>query len=125
MKKFEDILKDYKAPLANVKWEELKNKTHYCSPDLYLFSRWAYKVGKGWYGFALETAPMAWAMIIDEFLTELEKEAPDFEIHQIKLKFGGVRFYVELNLKDAAQCKEIEEEIVVLESKLFNQGLIY
>ena len=52
----------------------------------------------GWYGFDLGSpVPLDWFKIIDEFLTylvELEQlnKIKNFEIHQIKLKFCGLRF---------------------------------
>ena len=95
------------------------------SPDLYLFMKWAYRVEKGWYGFSLADAPLVWAMIIDKYLARLEVEAPDFKIHQIKLKFGGLRFYVQLNLNDNLKAEMLLEEIGRLEELLQDKKLIY
>jgi len=94
-------------------------------PDLYLFMKWAYRVEKGWYGFSLgKSVPSSWALAIDEFLTELETEVP-FNIHQIKLKFGGLRFYVDLKLHACEKRTEIENTIEDFEDLLFSKGLIY
>lgn len=94
--------------------------------DLYLFYRWAYRIPKGWYGFALsQTVPVLWARIIDEFLSYLETRAPQFEIHQIKLKFGGLRFYVGLNLEAGPVADELKNEIAALEEWLKNEKLVY
>lgn len=96
------------------------------SPTIYLFMTWAYKVGKGWYGFDLEGVPFVWAKIINEFLTELDKVAPDFQINQIKLKFGGLRFYVDTKLeKHDAMRHDVQAEIQELEKWLNCKELIY
>ena len=80
---------------------------------------------KGWYGFSLGNIPMIWATIIDKFLEELEKECPEFKIHQIKLKFGGLRFYVQLNINDVEKVDSLNKEIRKLEKFLYNSKLIY
>ena len=67
---------------------------YYYTSDILLFYKWAYRVGKGWYGFALGNVPRVWSDVLDEFLCWLEIQQPDFEIHQIKIKLGGLRFYV-------------------------------
>jgi hypothetical protein len=126
MKSLADIAEPFSKRLEKVDWTAHKNKPSADGlPDLYLFMKWAYRVEKGWYGFALGNVPMVWAMLIDEFLTELEKEAPDFKIHQIKLKFGGLRFYVDLGLKDNVKAEAIHHEIDKLTSLLHNENLIY
>jgi len=126
MKTFEQILEPHKKRLAEVKYPLSKEVDAYMSPDLYLFMKWAYRVGKGWYGFALSNdVPLVWAQIIDDFLDELAKEAPNFEIHQIKLKFGGLRFYVDLRLSDKKKVDQINKEIEALTQTLFNEKLIY
>jgi hypothetical protein len=126
MKSFEEILKPHAKRLSEVKYPITKELADYTSPDLYLFMSWAYRVGKGWYGFALgRDVPYVWAQIIDDFLKELEKEAPDFQIHQIKLKFGGLRFYVDLRLDDKDKAKAIHAEIGKLCATLDDDRLIY
>ena len=79
--------------------------------DVTLFSKWAYRVGKGWYGFALGNVPRVWTDVLDEFLCWLETECPDFEIHQVKMKARHLCFYVgtksELVIRDKKICSEI------------------
>lgn len=126
MKNLTDVVASFSKRLEKIDWKQYKNNPlGDGSPDLYLFMKWAYRVEKGWYGFALGNVPMVWAFIIDEFLTELEKEAPDFKIHQIKLKFGGLRFYVDLGLKDNLKAEVINHEIDKLTQLLQNENLIY
>jgi len=124
---FDNIVSPYSKRLEKIDWDEHKNKPPGdCSPDLYLFMKWAYRVEKGWYGFALgNTVPMTWAIVIDQFLRELERVAPNFKIHQIKLKFGGVRFYVDLGMTDNLKAEAINREIEKLCSCLYNENLIY
>ena len=124
MKSVEEIIKPYAVQLAgSKKQKDFRDDT---SPDLHLFMKWAYRVGKGWYGFALgREVPFVWARIIDDFLDEIEKEAPNFEIHQIKVKFGGLRFYVDLKLEDKEKVKTINDEIVKLCAILYNENLMY
>jgi len=122
MKPLSKIVEPYVKSLTEAKYPSKAN----FSPDLYLFSKWAYRVEKGWYGFSLgNEVPMVWAQIIDDFLRELEKEAPKFKIQQIKLKFGGLRFYVQLNSRNKKKCEEINHNISGLSSLLFNAQLIY
>lgn len=126
MNSLSDVVGSGSKRLEKIDWTQYKNKpAGDGSADLYLFMKWAYRVEKGWYGFALGNVPMVWAFIINEFLTELEKEAPNFKIHQIKLKFGGLRFYVDLNINDNLKAEVIHSEIRKLESLLHNDKLIY
>ena len=64
-----------------------------------LLAKWKHRIPQGWYGFAFGApTPLVWFDVIDEFLDYLAEQAPQFEIHQIKMKFGGLRFYVALNI---------------------------
>mgnify|MGYP001610351200 FL=1 len=127
MKKLEEIIKPYKDQLLKIGYKSVDNGN--LNPDVYLFQKWHHKVEKNWYGFSLGNVPFVWALIIDRFLEELEKGCPDFKIHQIKLKMGGLRFYVSLSNDDSKIPKEeyiiINEEIHNLEDLLFDQALIY
>jgi len=96
------------------------------NPTIFLFHQWAYKVPNRWYGFDLSNAPFLWALIIDEFLRYINIKRPDFEIHQIKLKFGGLRMHVSYNYdKDNVTDVEIYDEINKLEDWLFDERLVY
>ena len=76
---------------------------YYYTSDILLFYKWAYRVGKGWYGFALGNVPRVWTDVLDEFLCWLEAQRPDFEIHQIKMK---------------SKVEEIEYFIKITENKM-------
>lgn len=85
----------------------------------------------GWYGFSFGT-PMHkdWFKIIDEFLEYLVKLQEDekisnFEIHQVKLKYGGLRCYVSYICEDSELREFIELQINKLENTLFDEKLIY
>ena len=78
--------------------------------DVTLFSKWAYRVGKGWYGFSLGDVPRVWTDVLDEFLCWLESQCPDFEIQQIKMKIGSVRVYVDPKTNDKALNEAVRAE---------------
>ena len=90
----------YRKPLAKAQRELLrakrgsKNGVWNDHADLTLFLKWAYRVGKGWYGFNLGIIPDVWSRVLDDFLGWLETTCPDFEIHQVKMKGAGVRIYL-------------------------------
>lgn len=52
------------------------------------------RIPDGWYGFDTSCWPINWLNALEEFLTELEKDSPYFEIHQVKLKFSSARIYL-------------------------------
>ena len=88
-------------------------------------------IPKGWYGFSFGSpTPKDWFKIIDEFLQyllELQKEnkISDFEIHQIKMKFGGLRFYVSYKCNNEELREFIELQIDRLERHLHDDKLVY
>ena len=86
--------------------------------DILLFYKWAYRVGKGWYGFALGNVPRVWTDLLDEFLSWLEIQCPDFEIHQIKMKFGFVRIYLGTKTDFVIPDEKIRSEISELQNLL-------
>ena len=94
-------------------------------PNLYLFQKWAYRVGKGWYGFSLGPIPDAWTNLLDKFLVWLESQCPDFQIHQIKTKFGRLCLYIETNCPDAKMKAMVAAEIAKLERLMFHENLIF
>lgn len=60
-----------------------------------LQNKYQNRVPENWYGFEIDCWPVNWISALEEFLGELEKDSPDFEIHQIKLKYGGARIYLD------------------------------
>ena len=136
------ILQKYDG-FTNYWYPDVKEETVYLSPDIekYRAGCWdkerelqkKYKqyIPPGWYGFSLgEPCPHDWYKIIDEFLEyllklQLENKISGFEIHQIKLKFGGLRFYVSYRCEDEEFREFIELQIAKLENHLFDKKLIY
>lgn len=82
-----------------------------------LVDKWQHKVAVGWYGFDIDNVPTIWYTVIDKFLEWVYRAYPDFEIHQIKLKFGGLRLYL-----GGVDCHDI---ISKLEEVLYSQELMY
>jgi hypothetical protein len=116
-----DIIKNLKKRYPLIDYG--KPSSH--SPTISLFMRWAYRVDKGWYGFDLEGTPYIWGSIIHDFLSYVESKCPDFKIHQIKLKWGGLRMYLSLNSQDESIVKEVQLKISELEEWLTHKNLIY
>ena len=96
-----------------------------------LLKKYSAYIPKGWYGFSFgEPLYKDWFAIIDEFLQYLldlqsQGKISGFEIHQIKLKFGGVRFYVSYRCEDDELRESISSQIDDLENQLFDEKLIY
>jgi hypothetical protein len=88
------------------------------SPDVLLFSKWAYRVGRGWYGFDLGDVPRVWGDVLDDFLSWLETQCPDFEIHQVKIKCGKLRVYIGTKTRLFIRDEKIRSEISRLEDLL-------
>lgn len=92
-----------------------------------LEQKWSHKVAPNWYGFAVEGIPDDWAVKIDDYLTWLEKVRPQFEIHQIKVKFGGLRVYVDLKLEELIDDSILKEERIrsKVVDELWDRKLMY
>ena len=89
------------------------------SSDIFLFQKWAYRVGKGWYGFDLGDIPRDWVDVLDDFLAWMESQCPDFEIRQVKIKFGGLRFYIDTKCLHQAINTMVQSEIAQLQDLIF------
>jgi hypothetical protein len=134
LKKVEDILNKYNLSV-NVP-DEYNTVYHYltlhpneedddfCHPEIndsFLINKYKDNIPMGWYGFAIgNPTPKNWYIVIDKILELLIKNDPSFEIHQIKLKFGGIRFYV-----SSDEIEDINEIEDLIDEKLFNEKLIY
>ena len=86
--------------------------------DLRLFWKWAWRVGKHWYGFNVGDIPPVWTDMLDDFLAWLETQCPDFEIHQIKSKLGSIRIYIDTKSDDEAVYVMVRSEIEKLRNLL-------
>jgi hypothetical protein len=120
----EELKEKHKERLARAQ-QELKKRMatpstrsdSYIS-DVLLFSKWAYRVGKGWYGFSLGDVPRVWTDVLDEFLSWLETQCPDFEIHQVKIKGRGLRIYLGTKTDLFIPNENIRSEISQLQNLL-------
>jgi len=89
--------------------------------DWYYIKKYRKYIPDGWYGFSIGTpTPIEWFKVIEEILDFLISKDPNFEIHQIKTKFGGIRFYCHSYIID--DLFEIE---LLIENNLYSKYLIY
>lgn len=89
--------------------------------DSYLLRRYKDHIPRGWYGFDMgqPTVPV-WSTIIEEVLDICLEADPLFEIHQIKMKFGGIRFYC-----SSETIEDLHEVESLIENTLWDEKLIY
>jgi len=100
---------------------EFKKNFHNDKTDWYFIEKYRSHIPKGWYGFSLgDPIIPIWCEIIDEIVQLCIDNDPNFEIHQIKIKFGGICFYVESNIIE--DTFEIE---CLIENTLYDKALIY
>ena len=136
------ILSKHKG-FQNYWYPEVKEETVYKSPDIEKYregcaekeaalqEKYKEYIPQGWYGFSLGSpTPHSWFEIIDEFLAYLvslqyEDKITNFEIHQIKTKFGGIRFYVSYSCLDEELDEFLELQISYLENILQDEKLVY
>lgn len=105
LRAFPDLKKDYEADID----------------DMYLFKKYHNNIPVGWYGFDIGCPIIPeWLQILDEIVDLCVKSDPDFEIHQIKLKYGGMRFYVESKI-----IEDIHEVEMLIMNTLYDSALIY
>lgn len=89
--------------------------------DGYFINKYSKHIPKGWYGFDIGTPIIpVWLDILDKVLEICVEADPDFEIHQIKLKFGGIRFYV-----GSQNIEDLHEVERLIDNNLFDKALIY
>jgi len=89
--------------------------------DARLCEKYKDKIPRGWYGFSIGTpVPDVWIKAIEKVLDFLIKKDDTFEIHQIKMKFGGIRFYVV-----SSKIEDLLEIELLIENSMFNENLIY
>ena len=105
LKKYPEFSKDFKSTIDD---SDLNTKYRKYIPN-------------GWYGFDIGTPIVPiWVEIVDKVIEECVAVDPNFEIHQVKLKFGGIRFYVHSDV-----IEDLFEAELFVEKKLFDRALIY
>ena len=89
--------------------------------DGYLTKKYKDRIPRGWYGFAIgNPTPMNWYIVIEKILDFLVKKDKTFQIHQIKTKWGGIRFYVES--REIEDILDIED---LIEDKIYSEKMVY
>lgn len=98
------------------------NKTYISEKDdMYFLKKYSDYIPKGWYGFSIGNPIIPeWCEIIDEILELCTQHDPDFEIHQIKIKFGAICFYVH-----TTEIDDIRDVELLIMNNLFDRALIY
>ena len=118
-----DIPKEYKNVYRYLDANPKEMKQFIPKKDVaYFIKKYQQHIPKGWYGFDGIGAPTIpeWNLILDEILEVLIAADPDFEIYQIKIKFGGICFYVETNI-----IEDIDEIEMLIMNKMHDKNLIY
>jgi len=89
--------------------------------DTYFIEKYKRHIPPFYYGFALG-APIisSWNDIIDEILELCIRIDPNFEIHQIKIKYGSICFYVYSDV-----IEDILDVEQLIECTLYDSALIY
>jgi len=106
-KPYTDVMEE-DANFCKYKFKALKEKYKNRVPDR-------------WYGFdgLGNPTPYVWYEALEEFLEYVEQQCPQFEIYQIKIKFGGIRIYLG-NISE-----EIQQDISKLTSVMTDAKLVY
>ena len=117
-----ELPKDYKNVYSFIRaYPEFGKDFKSSIEDSDLNEKYSKNIPKGWYGFDVGTPIVpAWMEIIDKIVALCVETDPDFEIHQIKLKFGGIRFYCGSNIID-----DLHEVEGLIDTKLFDRALIF
>lgn len=100
-----------------------EKKSEYISEknDRYFREKYSNYISNGYYGFSIGTPIIPeWNEIIDEILELCIKNDPNFEIKQIKIKFGIMHFYVHTEIIEDI----FDVEILIME-KLRDRMLLY
>ena len=101
-----------------------KFEEEFCSSEINdntLCDKYRKHIPKGWYGFSIgEPLPPNWFKAIDEVVELCVKNDPDFEIHQIKLKFGSICFYCESEV-----IEDNWDILALIANKLCDKKLVY
>jgi len=79
---------------------------------------WGDRTVEGYWTFDLACLPELWYKVIDEAFEILNLNSPEFKILQVKLKYGGIRIYLE-DISDDALYSVEELEKVLYESSLY------
>lgn len=112
----------YKNIYQHLRENDTQSSRYYIeNTDSRFIEKYRQYIPNGWYGFDIGSVIIPeWYNIIDKTLELCIKNDPSFEIHQIKMKFGGIRFYViSYAIEDISDIEDL------LENTLFDEALIY
>ena len=119
-----DIPDEFKTVYHYRDAHETKFEEEFCSSEITddsLCKKYAKHIPKGWYGFSIgQPTPPNWFKVIDKVVGLLTDNDPNFEIHQIKMKFGMICFYVESEV-----IEDIWDICSYVEKNLHSPKLIY
>lgn len=71
-------------------------------------------VPQGWYGFE---QPIGWSKIVLDLHEKIVARYPDYEVHQVKQKFGGLRFYCAVAGRSYLEDEEMKQWIAEAEAQ--------
>lgn len=102
-------------------YPEFKNDFETEKTDMYFIEKYRKHIPQGWYGFSIGSPIIpTWNEIIEKILEVCINSDPDFEIHQIKIKFGGICFYC-----GSEVIEDLFDVERLIEKTLFDRALIY
>ena len=95
---------------------EMEKNYHCDKDDNYFINKYHSYIPQGWYGFAIgEPIVPAWMEVLDEILKLCIKSDPNFQIYQIKTKWGGMRFYTGTSvIEDINDVESVIEDIYMI-----------
>jgi hypothetical protein len=113
--KFYQLIKNQNNP------EEVMNKYKSEITDNYLNNKFKKHIPDNWYGFDIGyPINTDWMIILEKVVDLCVANDPNFEIHQIKLKYGCIRFYCESKI-----IEDIGNITSLIMNKLYDKALIY
>lgn len=80
--------------------------------------KWGDRTVEGYWTFDLACLPELWYTVIGEAFEIISLDSPNFKIFQVKLKYGGIRIYLE-DVSDDTLYSLDELEKVLYESSLY------
>ena len=94
---------------------------HHSLTDDVLFDKYKENIPRGWYGFSIGTPVIpVWVTILDEIVKLCIATDPNFEIHQIKMKYGGICFYCESEV-----ITDLRDISSMISHTMYDNTLIY
>lgn len=119
-----DVPEEYNTVYSFIKYHPEKRIELFKHPiidDEYLQNKYKNNIREGGYGFDIGSpTPINWFIVVDKILELLIKNDPDLVIQQIKIKFGGMDFFV-----ISKKIDDIFDIYALIAEKLHSNKLIY